>query len=274
MIRMGIDPGSARIGVVVTTGDDAPLDLLYVTTYEVGEVVPLARPRTGVRENGTVWTQTTRRSVTGEHVDALVDRIMDDVDRYGVERVILEHIDTVYLETLPAKSHSSRATQIARSTWIEGELRRSLVHARISTEQVTVTSARARVVGRGSRGGSGAERIPAVVARGYANWPVSSDQHERDAAVLCLYDVTPGTGKPRARPPPPSAVRPGVVPVLPNGKPIWKVKPAPARVIRATPRPAPGPALPLPAKAPREMTAAEKRYAARARGGFREAGEV
>lgn len=194
MNRAGIDPGSAYVGLVISQGDAAPLRALHRERIEVGEMVPLKVPRTGIRQTtGVPWEQTHRRSVNGEHVDAVTEQVVLTCQMHRVRRAIIEHVDNVFLDGLDPKAHSSVATQLARSAWLEGSIRKGLRAIGVEVIEARQASVRARVAGRslGKRGGSSPERIPDAVCRGFPDWPAESDQHERDAALLCLFDVMP-----------------------------------------------------------------------------------
>lgn len=202
MIRAGIDVGSAFTAIAIGEGDETPLELLHLQICEVGEMIERAKPRSGVRKDGSSWTQTHRRSVTGAHVDAVAASMLAACVEHGVQRVRIEHVNDVFLDAGNVGAHASQATQLARSSWVEGSIRATLRGAGIEVFEVTQASARARVVGRaqGVRGGSSSERIPEAVARGFRNWPPVTVDHERDAGLICLYDVTPEPASRVARP--------------------------------------------------------------------------
>jgi len=236
--RIAIDPGSAHLGVVVSEGDAPPLRLLYRATLDVGEMRPLAKPKTGTRRDGTPWTMTHRRSVTSEHVAMLCLKVLDICREHDVTRGITEHVEHVFLD--PEKTiaaHRSQATALSRSSWVAGEIRGTLRAAGIEMAPgVPQASARARVVGRkkGVRGGSSPERIPEAVRRGFVDWPAEAGEHERDAAVLALYDATPVDAPPPVVPGEPAKPRKPRVkkaPELgPDGEPVKpKRKPRPPR---------------------------------------------
>lgn len=212
MIRLAVDPGSAYVGVVVAEGDALPLRLLHRETIEAGRVVPLAVPRTGTRKDGTAWTQTQHRILTGDDVARIAQRCVELARTYNVDRVLTEHVNDVFLKAFPEGSHTSRATAINRATWIEGEIRGELRASGFEVaEGVRMVTARARV--RRAKGAT-AGGIPAAIFAGIDGWPLGSTEHERDAAVLCLYEVTPErprrpyrTPKPPAPPPEPRPAR-------------------------------------------------------------------
>lgn len=214
--RIGIDPGSAHLGLVVAEGDAAPLRLLHRATLDVGEMRPRAVPISGVRKDGTTWTQTHRRVVTTEHVALLSLKVLDICREHDVTRAVIEHVEHVFLD--PDKStaaHRSQATALNRSSWVAGDIQGTLRAAGIEVVVVPQATARARAVGRskGRRGGSSPERIPDAVRRGFVDWPAEAGEHERDAAVLAIYDVTPASSPPAvvpgqpAPPPKPRAPR-------------------------------------------------------------------
>jgi hypothetical protein len=189
-ITAGLDPGSAHVSLVVTQGRALSLTLLFAHTFDLGARVPLAKPKI-VTRYGKTFEVTTRHSVTQEHVDKLADEILAVLVRLHVDRLVIEHVDSVHVSAERASGASSIATTILRTTWIEREIAVRARLAGIACENVTAATWRAVVAGRspGKRGGAGAELIPAAIAAGIAGWPAVSDEHERDAAGLCIYPV-------------------------------------------------------------------------------------
>lgn len=217
MIRLGVDPGSAHVGLVITAGDAVPLRLLHRETIEVGTVVPLATPRTGVRRDGTPWTMSHHRVITGEDVARIASRCVELAREHGVERVLTEHVNDVFLRDFPERSHTSRATCINRATWVEGEIRGELRALGFDVaEGIRMVSARARV--RPARGAT-ATGLPAAIQAGIDGWPERSGEHERDAAVLCLYDVLPPRVSGRRKLGEPRPPKPAKVPRVREAKP-------------------------------------------------------
>lgn len=191
MRRAGIDSGSRWIGIVISDGDAAPLALVHRATIELGEEVPLDKPVK--RADGTMKTH--RRVITGAEAARVAALLRALCVEHGVQRAITEQVRDVFLN--PEDSHAAhraQASAVNKTSWVLGRIQATLEAAGIEVpEGVNQASARARVAGRskGRRGGSSPERIPEACRRGFVDWPDEAGEHERDAAILCLYDVTP-----------------------------------------------------------------------------------
>ena len=193
----GLDPGSAYCAIVIGRGIK-PLALVHRETIEVGELVQLAKPRTVTRKDGTTYEVTTRRSFTGEHVDATVERVVALLREHRVAHLGIEHNVTGYL---PEGAGAARQTELNRALWLGAEIRRAALSIGVRVTQIAAVSWRARVAGRSAGGGGGKERVPAAVAAGFADWPWSSNDHERDAAGVCLALLDDEVTAPKARAP-------------------------------------------------------------------------
>ncbi len=188
-VRAAIDPGSAWLAVVVARGDAPPLSLVAAETFEVGAMVPLAKPRTVTRSDGTTSQVTHRRSVTSEHVTTIASGVLALLQLHDVRRVVVEHVDHVHLAE--SKAHSSRmATDLVRSAWVEGAVSERLRAHGIDVATVASASWRARIAPRVADGSTADQRVDVAVRAGFVDWP-RSNVHARDAAGLCLYDATP-----------------------------------------------------------------------------------
>lgn len=186
MIRIAIDSGSVKVGVVIADGDTLPAQALHVETIEVGELVELAKPKE--QPGGKI--QTHRRSVTSEHVEAIADKLRDLALKHGVTRAIFEHVERVYMNPASPAAHSSIATHMSRTAWIEGQVSGTLRAAGIKVDTIQRATWRARVlpkrVGRG--GENSAEHLPGVVRASFSNWP-GGDEHAEDAAGVLVSDI-------------------------------------------------------------------------------------
>lgn len=189
----GIDPGSGALGLVIADrGESKRLKLVWKGTLPVGKRVPLARPRKIKRGDETV-TLTTRHSLTVAMVNVLADEVVRILLEHGVTRLAIEHVESVHLDGTNTSKASSIATSLIRSSWVDLVIGERAAAAGLQVERVSASSWRAVVAGRvrGKRGGGGAELIPAAIQAGIEEWPTESDMHERDAAGVCLYLVTP-----------------------------------------------------------------------------------
>lgn len=184
----GLDPGSTYVGLAIAEGERAPLRYVYATTYDVGERVARAKPLTGKRPDGTTYVSTHKHTVSAEHVDAVATAVMRDLERHGVQRLVIEHADTVRMDPRNPSAHTSIATAMVRQAWVDGVIGERAQRAGIVVERVAAVTWRGIVAGRSGRGGSGAERIPGAVAAGITGW-TSADEHALDAAGLCLWAV-------------------------------------------------------------------------------------
>jgi hypothetical protein len=185
-VTAGLDPGSAHLSLAIAQGRALPIRHVYAHTFPVGERVPLAKPKIVTRFGKQVEI-TTRHSLNSDHVERLAAEVLAVLEAHHVSRLIVEHVDSAHIQTDRANAASSIATALIRTTWIETEIASRATAAGIVVERVSAATWRAAVAGRARRGGAGAELIPAAIARGIAGWPAVSDEHERDAAGLCLY---------------------------------------------------------------------------------------
>lgn len=213
MRRAGIDSGSRWIGLVISDGAAAPLALVHRATIEIGELELLDKPVK--RKDGS--TKTHRRVITGAEAARVAALVRALCIEHGVQRAITEQVRDVFLNPADSNAaHRAQASAVNKTSWVLGRIQATLEAAGIEVpEGVNQASARARVAGRskGRRGGSSPERIPEACRRGFKDWPEEAGEHERDAAILCLYDVTP------ARVPAPKAAPAGpCLPRLPKAR--------------------------------------------------------
>lgn len=186
----GIDPGSGYLGLVITEGDTVPVQFIHKAVFPVGEKVPLKRPRKIKHDDKTI-TITTRNSLTTKMAAALADKIVSRLIQYRVTKLAIEHVESVYIDARRKGSASSIATSLVRSGWLDILIGERAEAAGIEVVRVNAATWRARVAGRRKKGGAGAELIPEAVASRIVGWPRESDEHEHDAAGVCLWRVLP-----------------------------------------------------------------------------------
>lgn len=205
----GIDPGSGYLGLVITEGSTVPVQFIHKVVFPVGEKVALKRPRK-IKRDGKTITLTTRHSLTPVMAKALADKIVSRLVEYRVTRLAIEHVESVYIGGKhAAASASSIATNLVRSSWLDILIGERAEAVGIEVHRVMDRTWRARVAGRRKRGGAGAELIPAAVASRIRGWPQESDEHEHDAAGVCLWLVLPPLESPSLAEKKPRALRDG-----------------------------------------------------------------
>jgi len=189
----GIDPGSHSLGLVITEGTTVPVQLVHSVTFQVGEKVPLKRPRK-IKSGDETITVTTRHSLTLPMATALADKIVSRLIEYRVTKLGIEHTETVHMNPqIVGAAASAISTSLIRMSWLDLLIGQRAEAAGIEVHRVSAATWRARVVGRpkGKRGGAGAELIPAAVASRIRGWPPEADVHERDAAGVNLWLILP-----------------------------------------------------------------------------------
>lgn len=187
----GIDPGSGYLGLVITEGDTVPVQFIHKAVFPVGEKVALKRPRK-IKRDGQTTTLTTRHSLTPKMAGALADKIVSRLTQYRVTKLAIEHVESVHINSKKhPSSASSIATSLVRSGWLDILIGERAEAAGIEVVRVGAPTWRARVAGRRKKGGAGAELIPEAVASRIRGWPPESDEHEHDAAGVCLWRVLP-----------------------------------------------------------------------------------
>lgn len=189
----GIDPGSYSLGLVITEGTMMPVQLVHKVTLQVGEKVPLKRPRKIKSEGKTILVRT-RHSLTAAMAKALADKVVARLLQYRVTRLAIEHVESVHMNPkLVGAAASSITTSLIRTSWLDILIGERAEAQGIEVHRVSATTWRARVAGRsrGKRGGAGAELIPEAVASRIQGWPHDADEHERDAAGVNLWLVLP-----------------------------------------------------------------------------------
>jgi len=187
----GIDPGSGHVALVVGLGDAPPLHLVHVQKFSVGEIVPLPKPRTVKRADGSTYEVTTRRSLTGPMVEACAADVVATLVRFGVTHLAIEHVDHAFFGRDSKGAAFGVMTQLIQTAWIEGQIRAGARAAGIEVAEVAATSWRAVVAGRakGKTGGAGRELVPAAVRAGFDSWPVGGNDggHLYDAGGILLW---------------------------------------------------------------------------------------
>lgn len=185
--RIGIDPGSTYVGLVVLLGAAPPFRCAMADTVRVGELVPLAQPKGG---------QTHRWAVTGDHVARVADHVRDVCREHGVTRAVLEHVEQVYLPK-DGPGNQSIATAINRTTWVEGEIRATLRAVGVECAQVTRTAWRGRLLP--PRRGDTTEGLREAIAAHVEGYPRDADEHAADACGVALADALPEREAPAGR---------------------------------------------------------------------------
>lgn len=188
----GCDSGSGYVGIVIGQGNATPLRLLHLETFELGEDVPLKKPRVYTSANGEEFAITTKRSVTIEHVSAVADAIVAKLLEYKVELFVIEFMDTVHIDRDSSSNASMIASQLMKTTWVWLSTYERARAAGIRCELVRAATWRAKLAGRiaGQVGGEGVALIPQAIKTGFWNWPEgqnTTNEHERDAAGCVLY---------------------------------------------------------------------------------------
>ena len=188
----GCDSGSGYVGLVIGRGDSTPLRLLHIETFELGEDVPLKKPRVFLSANDESYTITTKRVLTLDHVGAVADAIVAKLVEHKVTLFVIEYMDAVHIDKDSASSASAIATHLLKTTWVWLTTYERARAAGIRCELVKAATWRAKVAGRiaGQVGGEGVALIPQAVKSGFDNWPEgdkSTNEHERDAAGCVLY---------------------------------------------------------------------------------------
>lgn len=186
----GIDPGSGALGIVVADVSVRPVRALLMRTLPVGEHVPLAKPRT-IKRGEHTYEVTTRLSFNVSHVNATADAVEALLEEWGVTRLGIETADTAWLGTGSDAMKAAKAAELQRTTWLGGVIGDRARRAGIDVVHMTRMAWLGRVAGKGAKGGSGAERIPAALARGFAGWPPDAGEHVRDAAGVLLWMALP-----------------------------------------------------------------------------------
>lgn len=188
----GIDPGARWIAVTIgAPGDDgAPLRYVASRAFEVGRAVPLAKPSTIKRADGSTYVRTHRREVTDANVEALLSAIVAFLHEHGVSRVAVERATHFHGG---ATADRARAASLARAQWIGGEIAGALRAAGVPTdagvprrlvERVeTVSSAKWRALAR-KRGATWRDGVLAS----FTGWPTTApDEHATDAAGVLAW---------------------------------------------------------------------------------------
>lgn len=192
----GIDPGAHWVAVTVAEGEAAPLAYVASRVFDVGRLVALPKPKVTKRKDGTQHSQTHRRVIEDEDVDALLADVLRYLRGLGVERVVVERATHFY------GSGGAQAAGLARAQWVGGELAGALRVAGARVE--TVSSATWRGAAKKS---VRAKDWRAAVVAGLMGWPSPMPgEHAVDAAGAALYAVTKPA--PKAEPKPKGPTKP------------------------------------------------------------------
>jgi hypothetical protein len=202
----GVDSGSAFAALCVAQGFGTPLNLLELETFEMEQEVALKKPRTVTYSNRQTETITTKRVFSIERVREVAASIMARLLEHKVTHLMLEFADAAHIDNADKASASSIATQLMRTQWLWLILSERAEAAGIHVEFARAATWRAKVAGRiaGQVGGEGVSRqeggmglLREAIGTGFANWPEAerqgkywigdSNNHERDAAGLVLY---------------------------------------------------------------------------------------
>lgn len=200
-IRAGIDSGSRALALAIAQGDTWPVQLRYLHTFDVGEIVPLPKPRIVKHALGGSHTITTKRVVNREHISKLANQVVEQMASRGVTSVVMEFSDSAHFSRAGSKAteHSAIATNLLKQLWLAVTITERAEARGIRVQLVAPVTWRAKVTRR-STTGDGAELIPMSLKQGYRNWPLASNEHERDAGGALLYGCLPEDIEKRPRP--------------------------------------------------------------------------
>ena len=184
--RMGIDPGSSHVGLVIVGSDGR---VLHRCTLDVGHNELLPKPKVIKRFDGTSYEKTTTHVVSVVDVENLIADIDELVEKFQVQKAVIEWITNARVSSPNPALAASIATQIARSQWIGGGVHLWLrAKTDVTVELVTQKIWSTRVTGTTSKGRRGAIALTIE-----SKWPelIGDNEHVRDAAGCVLYTMTP-----------------------------------------------------------------------------------
>lgn len=217
-IRAGLDSGSHFIGLVIASGDRAPLRAHVIRTLQGGDWVPLPRPRVVEYADGSKHTITQKWMFTFEDALSVADRVVTELIAHRVISLTVEFSDQLHVQHGAGEAAQFIGTELIRASWIWVLVYERATRAGIRVRRVRAATWRAKVAGRARKHRGEAELIPAAVRAGFANWPgprVTND-HERDAGGIVLYDLLMDDEERL------DAIRPAVEQALSDSKPKRK----------------------------------------------------
>lgn len=185
-IVAGLDSGSRSLAIAIGQGDTRPVALRYLRTFDVGESVPLLKPKIIKYAGGVEHTVTTKRVLSAEFVTRLADEVVRILLQYKVERLIVEHVDSVHISAEQVKAASSISTALIRTVWLATEIAVRARLAGIEIVRVRHVSWVAKVCGK-LRDEDGTRMLPEAVAEAVTGWPRGTNEHEYDAAGIMVY---------------------------------------------------------------------------------------
>jgi len=192
--RAGLDSGSRWVAIMIADGNTAPFAHVHAEAIEVGRVVPI-EPVTKTRKDGSTYTLTERHEVTVDDEKRAADAVMLALTRHAIDHLTIEMVSNFYVERgASAQRASAQGTLTIRAERIATRVAERCERMGIAVEYVARATARAKVGGRGSRGGDGAERIRGAVeerVRGLPRITGEAADHIRDAAVAMLWGALP-----------------------------------------------------------------------------------
>lgn len=187
-IVAGLDSGSRSLAIAIGQGNSRPVTLRYLRTFEVGESVPLLKPKVIKYAGGVEHTVTTKRVLSADFVSALADEVVRILVQYKVERLIVEHVDSVHISAEQVKASSSIATALIRTVWLATEIAVRARFAGIEVVRVRHISWIAKVCGK-LRDEDGERMLTEAVAEAVKDWPRGTNEHEYDAGGIMVYGV-------------------------------------------------------------------------------------
>lgn len=188
----GIDPGSRYVGVCIAEGTAPPLRALYVATFEIGEQVALAKPKTHTREDGRSWEQTHRHKVLPAHVVGAGAHVLALLDEWDVGTVVVEAIENAWLPDISPAAKMA----MTHALIVTGKVEQQIAALAVASGRRVLHVQRATWAGkvaprkRGTVGGASSDaRVAEAVRAGFVGW--SGDEHAADAAAVCLWHMIP-----------------------------------------------------------------------------------
>ncbi len=189
-IIAGVDPGSGWVGHVIAEGTAAPLRTLLAQTLPIGERLPLAKPKTFQRADGTEVTVTHRHQVLPSHIVSVADLMAAEWARLNVGVVVIESIEHGWVDASKPGAAHERVKQLIITGKVEQEIASRARAMGLRVETVLNTTWAGKIAPRKVKDGPGVDaRVRAAVLAGLSDW--TGDEHAADAAGVCLWYVTP-----------------------------------------------------------------------------------